>query len=101
VNLTYLAVVLFVLVPVFILCGRASRKLSRSSILFLTGAVLVLTLVFDNLLVGLKIVDYDPAKISGLRVPLAPIEDFGYVAVAVILLPVLWQYFGKRQGSDD
>ncbi|MEN9989129.1 MAG: hypothetical protein RL508_108 [Actinomycetota bacterium] len=100
-NYTYLAVVLFVLIPVFIICGRASRKLAKSTILFLTGGTLLLSLIFDNLIVGLNIVGYDPSKLLGLRVPLAPIEDFAYSAVAAIMIPVLWQQFGKKRGSDE
>jgi hypothetical protein len=52
----------------------------------LTGlGVLLLTAVFDNVLVG-----YDAARISGAFVGVAPIEDFSYAIAAVLLLPSLW-----------
>lgn len=100
-NLTYLWVVIGVLVPAFILCGRASRKLSKTTIVWLTLAIFTLSLVFDNIIVGLKIVAYDSHKILGLFVPFAPIEDFGYTIVGLILVPVLWNLFGKNGGTDD
>ena len=100
-NLNYIWVVLWVAVPVFILCGRASRKLSKLTISTLALGTLLVSLVFDNIIVGLKIVDYDPDKILGLRVPIAPIEDFGYTIVGVILVPVLWNFFGRKRTTDD
>jgi small toxic polypeptide LdrA/B/C/D len=101
VNLNYVWVVLWVAVPVYVLCGRASRKLSKLTISLLALGTLLVSLVFDNLIVGLKIVAYDPGKILGIRVPIAPIEDFGYTIVGVILVPVLWNFFGRKQTSDD
>jgi small toxic polypeptide LdrA/B/C/D len=101
VNLTYLWVVLGVALPAYILCGRASRKLSKGTIVALAIGTLLLSLVFDNIIVGLNLVAYDPAKILGIRVPIAPIEDFGYTIVGVILVPVLWGFFGRKKPSDD
>ena len=64
---------------------------------WLVSALLVglLTLVFDNLIVGLEIVGYNPSLISGLRLGYAPIEDFGYLLTGSVLIPALWQRFGK------
>lgn len=109
-TFTYLWVALWVMVPAYVLLGRASRRLPRPTILSLTLGILVLTLVFDNLIVGLGIVAYDSSKILGLREPIAPIEDFAYLMVGVILIPVLWQYLGgkttnsprpSKKGTDD
>jgi lycopene cyclase domain-containing protein len=53
--------------------------------------VLVLTAVFDNVLVGTGIVGYDAKLISGAFVGVAPVEDFAYAIAAVLLLPSLWR----------
>jgi lycopene cyclase domain-containing protein len=67
---------------------RPGRRLAA---LFLTLAVLlVLTAIFDNLIVGFGIVSYDEAKISGALVGVAPLEDFAYTVAAVCALPALW-----------
>lgn len=51
--------------------------------------MLLLTAIFDNIITGLPIVVYDEAKISGLRLLYAPIEDFGYTVAAVWLVQIL------------
>jgi lycopene cyclase domain-containing protein len=62
------------------------------------GVVLVLTAVFDNVMIGIGLVDYDPSRINGLRLGLAPIEDFAYPVAATLLLPALWALLGR---TDD
>jgi lycopene cyclase domain-containing protein len=78
--------------------GDVSRPPRRPSLIgkyLLTLAVLlVFTAVFDNLIIGVGIVAYDPAKISGLMIGLAPIEDFAYTLAAVLVLPTLWGLLG-------
>jgi lycopene cyclase domain-containing protein len=59
--------------------------------------LLILTAVFDNVLVGTGIVGYDPALISGAKVGVAPIEDFAYAIAAVVLLPSLWALLAPRR----
>ncbi len=64
--------------------------------------LLVFTAVFDNLIIGAGIVAYDPAKISGIFIGIAPIEDFAYTIAAVLVLPTLWGllgHFGPLKGK--
>jgi lycopene cyclase domain-containing protein len=63
--------------------------------------VLILTAVFDNVLVGAGIVGYDHALISGTFVGLAPVEDFAYAVAAVVLLPSLWHLLSPRAPVDE
>jgi lycopene cyclase domain-containing protein len=58
--------------------------------------LLLLAAVFDNVLVGLGIVAYDPARISGAFIGFAPLEDFSYAIAAVVLLPCLWTLLAPR-----
>ena len=60
-------------------------------------AVLVLTAVFDNLMIAVGLVGYDASKISGVLVGVAPLEDFAYALAAVVLLPSLWALTGRRR----
>ena len=48
--------------------------------------VLVLTAIFDNVIIGVGLVAYDPQLLSGLYIGLAPIEDFAYAVVAPIVV---------------
>jgi lycopene cyclase domain-containing protein len=60
-------------------------------------AVLLLSAVFDNVMIGVGLVAYDPARISGLKIGLAPIEDFAYPVAVALLLPALWTLFPARR----
>jgi lycopene cyclase domain-containing protein len=62
--------------------------------------VLVLTAVFDNVLVGAGIVGYDASRISGAFVGVAPLEDFSYAIAAVLLLPSLWRLLTPPPKAD-
>ncbi|MFD5821511.1 lycopene cyclase domain-containing protein [Nesterenkonia xinjiangensis] len=57
---------------------------------FAAVVLLVLTAVFDNVMIAVGLFTYAEDGISGIRVGLAPIEDFAYPLAAVILLPALW-----------
>jgi lycopene cyclase domain-containing protein len=115
--MTYFWLNVVFLVPVFVFWvvamtvhgRRARRRIAsgqvtttprpgrRMAALFLTLAVLlVLTAIFDNVIVGLGIVGYDEAKISGVLLGVAPIEDFAYTVAAVFALPALWMLLPAR-----
>ncbi|MHA7295352.1 lycopene cyclase domain-containing protein [Arthrobacter sp. HLT1-21] len=55
--------------------------------------LLTLTAVFDNLMIQLGFFGYNPYRISGVFVGLAPVEDFAYTVAAAVLLPALWSLF--------
>ncbi|MDM7892067.1 lycopene cyclase domain-containing protein [Curtobacterium caseinilyticum] len=64
------------------------------------GAVLlVMTGVFNNVIVGLGIVAYDPALVSGARIGLFPVEDLAYSIGAALLLPSSWVLL-ERPGTE-
>ena len=56
------------------------------------SVMLFLTLVFDNLIIASGIVDYAPEKISGVRLGVAPVEDFAYTLVALVLIPSVFNF---------
>jgi lycopene cyclase domain-containing protein len=62
--------------------------------------LLIMTAVFDNVLVGLGIVGYDPARISGVTIGVAPLEDFAYSIAVVVLLPSLWTLLTPRKAAE-
>jgi len=89
-NLPFLGAVALVA-----LAALLTRRAPRWRAVGLTAAVLlVMTAVFDNVLVATGIVGYDPDRISGVLVGVAPIEDFAYAIAAVVLLPSLWTLLG-------
>jgi lycopene cyclase domain-containing protein len=66
---------------------------------YLVGLVpmVVMTAVFDNLIVSAGIVAYDPTKITGIMVGAVPIEDFAYTIAAVAIVPSVWSAMINRK----
>ena len=95
VNSWFLAAVVLVVVVALIL-RRSPRWGAVLGALVIVG---VLTVVFDNAIIGFGIVDYDPTKISGFTVGLAPIEDFAYTLAAAIVIPTVFCLLGRRSGQ--
>jgi len=94
-NLAFLAFVALVAVATLV-----ARRAPRWRVVALTAIPLVvLTAVFDNVLVGVGIVAYDPHRISGARLGVAPVEDFAYAIAAVVLLPCLWSLLAPRSSK--
>jgi lycopene cyclase domain-containing protein len=75
--------------------GRLVRRW-WPSILIAGVVLLVLTAVFDNLMIGSGLMRYDEQNITGLRLGLVPIEDFAYPTAGLLLLPALWILFRGR-----
>jgi len=94
-NAVFLGVVVLVAIAA-ILARRAPgwRAAALTAI-----PLLILTAVFDNVLVSTGIVGYDPALISGAKIGVAPLEDFAYAIAALVLLPSLWSLLGSRSPS--
>lgn len=49
-------------------------------------STLVLTAVFDNVIISVGLVAYDDALLSGVRIGIAPIEDFAYTVAVVVIV---------------
>ncbi len=64
-------------------------------------ALVLLTAVFDNVMIASGLFAYSDAHISGVSIGLAPIEDFSYPLAMAILLPGVWELVGrgKRDAS--
>lgn len=60
---------------------------------------MLLTAVFDSIIVWSQIVGYDPEKILGIYVGFAPIEDFFYALLAVIIVPALWKLYSPKENN--
>jgi lycopene cyclase domain-containing protein len=97
---TYLWLAAGVAVPVsvvaLVVLARAGRRVLLPALVGLVVLV-ALTVVFDNVIVGTGIVAYDASRILGVRIGVAPIEDFSYCVVAALALPALWVLLGRRR----
>ena len=94
-NLSYLMLNLLFTWFAWALLRKNIRGLALKPVLLSLAVVLLMTAVFDNVIVGLGIVDYDPLRILGARLGVAPIEDFGYAIVGAFGIPALWNRLHK------
>ena len=93
-NAIFVAVALLV---VLLALRRSSNQ--RTVVLSVAAALVVmvaLTAVFDNVMIASGLFDYAGHALHGLRVGLAPIEDFAYPLAAAMLLPGLWLVSTRR-----
>jgi lycopene cyclase domain-containing protein len=63
--------------------------------------LLLLTAIFDNLMIALGLFGYNREHISGAFIGLAPLEDFAYTIAVVVLLPSLWHLLDRREEQRD
>ena len=94
--MTYLTLSVAFLAVLLGLSAPALRGLRAWPIIATTMHLVVLTLVFDSLMIREGLVAYDPAKIVGLYLGSAPLEDFAYPIAAGIAMPVVWSVLGRR-----
>jgi lycopene cyclase domain-containing protein len=94
-NTIFLGVVAAVALAA-VLTRRAPRW---ANVALTAGVLLVMTAVFDNVMIGIGLVGYNTALISGAFVGIAPLEDFAYAIAAVILLPSLWTLLPPRRST--
>lgn len=92
-----LNLIFFIFIGIIIFPFLTKLKVDKRVWFLLSGMLTVLTLIFDSLLIRFGIVAYDSTKISGLRLGLAPVEDFFYTLLAIIMVPSLWNFFDAQR----
>lgn len=92
-NLVFLGVVVIMLALL-----RPSIRIKR--VLITMAIVLIFTALFDPIIVGLGIVDYDYTKTLGIAIGSAPVEDFFYAVMAAIIVPIAWELLGRHREKN-
>ncbi len=91
--------IIFLAVAAVVFAGGLWRSRpggTRGALLGVASALVVLiilTAVFDNIMIASGLFDYGGHTLNGLYLGLAPIEDFAYPLGAALLLPGLWLLF--------
>ncbi|MFM9919285.1 lycopene cyclase domain-containing protein [Lacisediminihabitans sp. H27-G8] len=80
---------------------KSRRVMPVLPILGTLGILLLVTAVFDNVMIGIGLVGYDAAKISGAFIGIAPLEDFAYAVAAAVLLPSVWLLLPGRSREES
>lgn len=71
--------------------GPTAAKRQFAVISLVTGIVLVLTAIFDNLMIWAGLVGYGDGERLGWQLGLVPVEDFFYALFVTLLIPALWK----------
>jgi lycopene cyclase domain-containing protein len=91
-NAIFLAVILAVAI-------LARRRVRWPAVGITTAILLIMTAVFDNIMISIGLVAYNGSLISGAFIGVAPLEDFAYAIAAVVGLPSLWVLLGRRRDA--
>lgn len=94
--MTYLLLTVTVMALVAIYAFLMRHWLVAKPLVGTTAVMLTLTAIFDNVIIGTGIVAYDAEKISGIKIGVAPIEDFAYTVLAIVLVPSLFNFFRTK-----
>ena len=94
--MTYALLNLLFVLPVLVLLFAYRGLAHWSTLCYTLVALLLITAVFDNFIVGSGVVAYDATLLSGIFIGFAPIEDFAYTLVAAVLIPLTWWWLGSR-----
>jgi lycopene cyclase domain-containing protein len=63
---------------------------------FAVAIILVmLTAVFDNLMIATDLFRFDDDSLLGVHLFLVPVEDFAWPVAAALALPALWELMGR------
>ena len=89
------------LIPAFVMLFALRYLVRWRKLCFTAAALILLTAVFDNFIVGSGVVAYNPETLSGAFIGFAPIEDFAYTVVAVIMIPLTWWWLESREAERN
>jgi lycopene cyclase domain-containing protein len=98
--MSYAEMNLIFMIPVAVLLIFARKSVNWKVLGLSTLALIVMTAIFDNFIVGSGVVAYNPETLLGVFIGFAPIEDFAYTLVAAVLIPLTWWWLGSRQSNS-
>ncbi|KQR37069.1 lycopene cyclase domain-containing protein [Microbacterium sp. Leaf159] len=90
-----------------VLAGR--HRAHAGGIAVTVVVLVVLTAVFDTVMIATGLFHYSPEHLLGVHIGLAPLEDFAYPIAGAVLLPALWAALrarrraqvGRRSDTED
>lgn len=91
------AIFLALVAVVAIVASARTPHRRVTPVLITAAALLLVSAIFDNVMIGIGLVGYDDAKISGAFIGIAPLEDFAYPLAAAVLLPSLWILLSSKK----
>lgn len=104
--MSYLALAVVFLIPALAVAAFATWRCRLSARWWAATAativvLLVLTIVFDSLMIAADLFRFDEEQLTGLRVGLAPVEDLMWPVAAGLLLPSMAALLDRACGGDS
>lgn len=99
-NTVFLGLALWFMVIAYMVSARRGARMGTRVVKVLTLTMVVMlitTAIFDNVIIGVGLVAYDPSTLVGVFLGNAPVEDFAYTIAGVMILPALWILLGTRK----
>jgi len=78
----------------------AARRGHWQAVLMAGGVLVVLTAVFDNLMIAAELYEYGAEGTTGIVLGLAPIEDFSYPLACALGIPGMWLIATRTREGD-
>ena len=97
--LTYLLLNLIVIGLCMLVLARLGWLRWDRAMSIALAVVLLCTALFDSLIIAAGIVDYDRSLLLGVYVGYAPVEDFMYAILAVLIVPTVWKGLGRVRNN--
>ena len=99
--MTYTLFNVFFLIPAAALLMLARARtpgFSRAGFWVCLVGLVILTVIFDNLMIAAGLFFYANEHTLGIRLGLMPVEDLAYIVFTALALPALWELLGT--GGD-
>jgi lycopene cyclase domain-containing protein len=78
---------------------RTSRRRYLVATALTALLLLVLTAVFDSVMIAADLFRYDAGALVGLTIGRAPVEDLAWPLAAALLLPALWTLLARPEAD--
>ncbi|PCE16060.1 lycopene e-cyclase isoprenoid transferase B [Microbacterium sp. SZ1] len=74
-----------------------ARRPRAAALAIAAVALILLTAVFDSIMIASGLFHYSPDHLLGVHIGFAPLEDFAYPIAGALLLPALWAFLRARR----
>lgn len=92
---------LFTLVVTLLSATQPGMKRRMIASTISAAVLVVLTAIFDNVIISAGLVAYPEGTSSGIRIGVAPIEDFSYAICAAYLVPAVYVLLPVKPRTGD
>jgi len=91
------AIIGIIFIALAIVASKQLKLRNKRAAIVAFVVVAIMTLHFEPIMIQLGLYQHDATKLLGPEIRTIPIEDFLYVLFAAIVVPSLWDWYGKTE----